>query len=55
MQNDTIMANSIEDIVENIINKYSLNNIVLDDEENNRTIKQETVQKPNLFYDRNSY
>lgn len=55
MQNDTIMANSIEDIVENIINKYSLNNIVLDDEENNRTIKQGTVQKPNLFYDRNSY
>lgn len=55
LSNDVIMGNSIEDIIENFKNKYTIDIIVLNDEENNRTIKEDTIRKSNPFYSMNSY
>lgn len=55
LSNEIIMANSIEDLMDNLNNKYFIELIQLSDEENGRQIKEEKIRKYNQFYNRDSY
>ena len=55
LNNDIIMANTVEEIVDNIATKYSLEIIQISDNEIDKDIKQDTVRKNNPFYHRGSY
>ena len=54
LNNDIIMANTAQDIVNNIQTKYMLDVIQISDSEIDRDIRENTVRKYNPFYHRGS-
>lgn len=54
LNNDIIMANTVQDIVNNIQIKYMLEVIQISDSEIDRDIRENTVRKYNPFYHRGS-
>ena len=54
LNNDIIMANTAQDIVNNIQTKYMLEVIQISDSEIDRDIRENTVRKYNPFYHRGS-
>ena len=52
LNNDIIMANTAQDIVNNIQTKYMLEVIQISDSEIDRDIRENTVRKYNPFYHR---
>ena len=55
LNNDIIMANTVQDIVDNIQTKYMLEVIQISDSEIDRDIRENIVRKYNPFYHRGSY